>query len=135
MRSITSTGSFKNKGAPPAKLRARRGQIVDNPKGLIVNTKVHKNLCLTQEVVLEELSLTRTKTPEKLLMQFDPTPSRKVQEKIDFFFAPYNQKQSIAKSMMFADGNDDEELLLKLRSLSDDPYLSLKERDHVKVSM
>lgn len=37
--------------------------------------------------------------------------------------------------MKFADGNDDEEILLKLRSLSDDPYLTLKERDHVKVSM
>lgn len=90
---------------------------------------------MAQEVALEDLSLTRTKTPEKLLMQFDPTPSRKVQEKIDFFFAPYNQKYSISKSMKFADGNDDEEILLKLRSLSGDPYLSLPERDYVKVSM
>jgi len=58
-----------------------------------------------------------------------------VQEKIDFFFTPYNQKQCIAKNMKFTDGNDDEEILRKLKILSNDPYISLEERDYVRNAL
>lgn len=36
--------------------------------------------------------LIRSKTPEKLLALFDPTPSEAVQKKIDYFFMPYSPK-------------------------------------------
>ena len=66
-----------------------------------------------------------TKTPERLLMEFDPTPSHKVQDKIDFFFMPYNFESNVSKFMKFK--NDDfaqnMKLIPKLRKLSNDPYL------------
>lgn len=54
-----------------------------------------------------------------------------MQEKIDFFFTPYNNKQCISKSMKFADGTDDFDLLIQLKQLSNDPNISLEERDDV----
>ena len=43
----------------------------------------------------------KTNTPEKLLEQFDPRPSLQVQEKIDYFFIPYNFEYTVSKSMKF----------------------------------
>lgn len=42
--------------------------------------------------------------PEKLIANFDPTPSRKVQQKIDYFYMSFpDQKYTISKSMKFHD--------------------------------
>ena len=38
---------------------------------------------------------------QKLIQDFDPTPSRKVQEKIDYFFMPYDMHSNVAISMKF----------------------------------
>ena len=48
-----------------------------------------------------------TNTPERLIQAFDPTPSHKVQEMIDFFFMPYNLEFNVSKSMKF-NSNDEE---------------------------
>ena len=76
----------------------------------------------------------KSKTPERLLKAFDPTPSRKVQEKIDFFFMPYNLESNVSKFMKFK-SNDEEinqMLISKLIKISNDPYIPQVERSHAK---
>lgn len=41
-------------------------------------------------------------SPEKMIKNFDPAPSRQIQEKIDYFFMPYDLKFSISKSVKFS---------------------------------
>ena len=66
---------------------------------------------------------TRSKTPRKLLAAFDPIPSRKVQEKIDFFFLPYTGTQQISKKMVFqrSFGEDEQDVMSNLRILKNNP--------------
>lgn len=73
----------------------------------------------------------KTNTPEKLLEQFDPRPSLKVQEKIDYFFIPYNFEYTVSKSMKFRSNQKEQNQVLnsKLRRISNDPYASSQERD------
>lgn len=40
--------------------------------------------------------------PDKLIANYDPTPSRQIQQKIDYFYMSFpDQKYSISKSMKF----------------------------------
>ena len=42
--------------------------------------------------------------PEKLMANFDPTPNRQIQQKIDYFYMSFpDQKYTISKSMKFVD--------------------------------
>jgi len=58
--------------------------------------KIDLKAILTPYYIEERLDKTtgkmvkRSITPEKLLDSFDPLPSRALQEKLDFFFLPYN---------------------------------------------
>ena len=36
-----------------------------------------------------------------MLANFNPAPSKAVQQKIDFYFAPYSPEQSVSKYMRF----------------------------------
>lgn len=78
----------------------------------------------------EDRPLGRSETPEKLLLDFDPTPGRRVQEKIDFFFMPYELDYSVAKSMKFGSNKslENQVVLQGLVRLTNDPYISPEER-------
>jgi hypothetical protein len=60
-----------------------------------------KPLNIQIEVAKQLPELTRSKTPEKLLALFDPTPNEEIQKKIDYFFKPYSPKQEVTKFMRF----------------------------------
>ena len=37
-----------------------------------------------------------------MMKNFDPVPSRRLQEKVDYFFMPYDLKFSLSKSVKFS---------------------------------
>lgn len=59
-----------------------------------------------------------------MIKNFDPAPSRAIQEKVDFFFMPYDLKFSISKSVKFSTKRQKNELLMKLRDNLEDKNLS-----------
>ena len=55
-----------------------------------------------------------------MIKNFDPVPSRQIQERVDFFFMPYDIRFSISKSVKFSTEHQKNELLSKLlNSLKD----------------
>ena len=50
---------------------------------------------------LSLLTEAKDSEPDKVLEKFDPMPSKSVQNRIDFFFQPYNQQQEFGKFMKF----------------------------------
>ena len=69
----------------------------------------------------------RKKNPAQLLGKYDPLPSEKIQQKIDFFFKPYYVRQQTKKSMSFY-YDEREELMEELTKRLQKPELSKEDQ-------
>lgn len=51
----------------------------------------------------EDGNIVRSQSPNQILDKFNPLPSQDIQQKINFYFMPYNQLQHTEKYMIFDD--------------------------------